>query len=839
MVNIILTMTDLERTVTSASGSSQKHEQSSKEYSKEVDRLKMDLYKLTKSNEEFQQKNSELQGKLQKKVSDHAKSEDELIELRGKLEMTELYVQQVSTFDVFKRMESKVADISNALKVKSDVIYGNNNRLNYLNGDHAHYFGLKSNGLPPENPSFAVPPNMHAPGYMYGYRPPTGLEGLSIEQQRQYYQFYRQFGPVDYVVNMDSHQAANRMLLQNGSEKADTVNSAQIEQLLQEKGELTTRIEQYEGSFKKLSAERDQISQQYQEYIDQLQKQSQSMQVQITSLAGEKDQLQQQYADLQNVTQQMKSKHDSAEVQVSSTQAEKEQLQEQLAQLQSQMQVLQKTHETQVTDNSQLSRLIIEKEERIMALEMNVQRLGDTQVDREKLLETMQNDKTALSRALAQNKQLKTQLAELQNGFVKMSNDNMALLSQLQGEQHVSGEQGSRLSQQEAELREIREQLLAKEQRMLELEKQQEKEDEANPGVSAEEIDRKLEEFREQTPLLETLQRELSSAQDTINALTNQNSELRAQIVHSASSDNLPRDVEMNKAQVENMAASVRQLEMERNEVIDQLKEEQKERKHAQDTLLKLEQDLVSQTPATLNGDVINKPQFEALQHAMQLLESKFSGAMRSKADLTDKVERLEHIIMQLQGETDTIGEYVALYQQQRSIMRLRTLEKDDYISRLAREREEMSEKLGQLQALVMQLLGERQMLHNYHNNNQTTSPQKELPPFGSKLDSSNLEDWPDYNTSGDDSDASEVERIVGSEEIRNDSKSSTPLKTPPNKEVAAAEVTSPWSAAEEDHTAQRIMSLLTEMGNSNLVLNLDDTHFLHCIHCTGRILHV
>lgn len=44
------------------------------------------------------------------------------------------------------------------------------------------------------------------------------------------------------------------------------------------------------------------------------------------------------------------------------------------------------------------------------------------------------------------------------------------------------------------------------------------------------------------------------------------------------------------------MAASVRQLEMERNEVIDQLKEEQKERKHAQDTLLKLEQDLASQS---------------------------------------------------------------------------------------------------------------------------------------------------------------------------------------------------------------------------------------------------
>jgi len=34
---------------------------------------------------------------------------------------------------------------------------------------------------------------------------------------------------------------------------------------------------------------------------------------------------------------------------------------------------------------------------------------------------------------------------------------------------------------------------------------------------------------------------------------------------------------------------------------------------------------------------------------------------MRDKADLTDRYERLEHIVMQLQGETDTIGESVSL----------------------------------------------------------------------------------------------------------------------------------------------------------------------------------
>jgi predicted nucleic acid-binding Zn-ribbon protein len=64
--------------------------------------------------------------------------------------------------------------------------------------------------------------------------------------------------------------------------------------------------------------------------------------------------------------------------------------------------------------------------------------------------------------------------------------------------------------------------------------------------------------------------------------------------------------------------------------------------------------------PATLNGDVINKAQFEALQHAMKQLEGKFSAAMRSNADLTDQKENLEHIILQLQGETETIGTVAA-----------------------------------------------------------------------------------------------------------------------------------------------------------------------------------
>lgn len=90
----------------------------------------------------------------------------------------------------------------------------------------------------------------------------------------------------------------------------------------------------------------------------------------------------------------------------------------------------------------------------------------------------------------------------------------------------------------------------------------------------------------------------------------------------------------------------------------------------------------------------------------------------------------------------------------QRGVLRQRQHEKEEYISRLARDKEEMSDKLAQLQALVMQLLSERNMLHTYQQQQQSSSqqtanhiiqphlastatPSKE---FGAKLESSNLE---------------------------------------------------------------------------------------------------
>ena len=746
---------DLERNYSTANSSSQKHEQLGKEYSKEVDRLKLDLYKANKSAEEAQQRNSELQGKLQEKVSQYSKLEDSMIELKGKLEMTELYVQQLQN------------------------------------------------------------------------------QGVDSEATQE-----------------------------------------QIQQLMTEKTEMQSRVSHYEDAFQKLTTERDQLSEQYQQYIDQLKDRDVQLQQQITLLSEEKFQLLQKVEELESVINNLKAstnlaaKEDSNLDDVQSYKEKSEETNtklietcEALEKMKNEYEALSVHYQNQVQDNAQLSRLVEEKEVSLLEYEQKISRMQDDSVDKTTLLENMQSDKTALSRAIAQNKELKNQLAELQNGFVKMSNDNMDVLSKLQGEQHVSKELATRLSQQEEELKEIREELCVKER---ELKTMQSSTDSLHvQHYTNEQIEDRLRHYEAQVQLIETLQKELTNAQDNINALTAQNSELRAKVIETESFANDSNNQQHET--VESLNASVRQLEMERDQVVQELKEEQNKRDEIDSKL----QDLLNNhIPATLNGDVISKGQFESLEHAMKQLESKYTQAKRAQADLSDTNEQLEHRIMQLQGETDTIGEYITLYQTQRSILKQRQEEKDFYISQLARERGDMQEKFTQLQALVMQLLRDRQAGNSYNdsqslamaanaNHLAQSTPNSGNPAdknFGANLDNSHLEDWPDYSTDTD-SDASEVEAIVASSassvqpaDSQPPNQASHTANANLNMNINATDTSSDssgvtntnraqWNPQKTDQTAQQIMNLLTEIGHSRLLPGETTREsFIHCDHCKGRI---
>lgn len=74
----------------------------------------------------------------------------------------------------------------------------------------------------------------------------------------------------------------------------------------------------------------------------------------------------------------------------------------------------------QARDNGQLSQLLAEQSSKLEALETAADRHSFQEIDTTQLLQTMQSDKIAAARALSQNKQLKEQLEELQNGFIMM-----------------------------------------------------------------------------------------------------------------------------------------------------------------------------------------------------------------------------------------------------------------------------------------------------------------------------------------------------------------------------------------------------------------------------------
>eukprot|EP00116_Pleurobrachia_bachei_P015501 sb/3475763/ len=77
---------------------------------------------------------------------------------------------------------------------------------------------------------------------------------------------------------------------------------------------------------------------------------------------------------------------------------------------------------------------------------------------------------------------------------------------------------------------------------------------------------------------------------------------------------------------------------------------------------------------------------------------------MKDNANLIERMKDIEHQNTLLEGETDTIGEYIALYQSQRQALRTQFRQKDDFISQLLTERSDMQGRISKLQQLVQDL---------------------------------------------------------------------------------------------------------------------------------------
>lgn len=98
-------------------------------------------------------------------------------------------------------------------------------------------------------------------------------------------------------------------------------------------------------------------------------------------------------------------------------------------------------------------------------------------------------------------------------------------------------------------------------------------------------------------------------------------------------------------------------------------------------------------------------------EHAMLKLQERFLKIMEEVADLSDEKHRLEHIILQLQNETDTICEYVALYQQQRSLLKKRDEERSAQIKLFQAECDQLRKHLEELGAILLRFAEDPKLL--------------------------------------------------------------------------------------------------------------------------------
>ncbi|XP_074067141.1 golgin subfamily A member 2 isoform X2 [Macrotis lagotis] len=537
------------------------------------------------------------------------------------------------------------------------------------------------------------------------------------------------------------------MLQQFSSQSGAPDSNQQLQQALEERMQLETHVGQLLESLQQLQAERDQYAEKLKEEGAIWQQRVQQLSEQVRILGEEKEHSVNQMQELETSLAELKSQSVPPAPEPPTGPSEAEQrLQEEAERLQKELEGLAGQLRAQVQDNEGLSRLNREQEERLLELERAAERWGEQAAEREQILESMQSDRTTISRALTQNRELKEQLAELQNGFVKLTNENMEVTSALQSEQHVKKELAKKLGQLQEKLGELKETMELKNQEAQGLQEQRDQylghlqQYVAAYQQLATEKDELHKQFLLQTQLMDRLQheevqgkvaadlarQELLQTQERLEAATQENQQLQAQlslmpepregeelVTEEEMEDatrpalSIPEDFENREAMVTFLNSVLSSMEEERNRLCQQLKEQRLRCRHLAREVGRPQQQ-PSPSSQVLSGDNVPREVHQALQAAMEKLQARFTELMQEKVDLRERVEELEHRCIQLSGETDTIGEYIALYQSQRAVLKERHREKEEYISRLAQDKEEMKMKLLELQELVLRLVGER-----------------------------------------------------------------------------------------------------------------------------------
>jgi golgin subfamily A member 2 len=197
-----------------------------------------------------------------------------------------------------------------------------------------------------------------------------------------------------------------------------------------------------------LTKQRDDIKSEYQSYVEQLQRQVENLVDQINRMTDERetafakiDQLQESLRQISAFDERQKSLISELQLKLSCYEAmpisttsnglsEKEQL------LENEVKYFKQQIEILLNEQASFRQLLSDKQQELTNINNLIENYEREREQHNKLVEQMQSDKQTLSRAIQQNKELKEQLGELQDIYVKVTQQNLNLATQLDAEKY-------------------------------------------------------------------------------------------------------------------------------------------------------------------------------------------------------------------------------------------------------------------------------------------------------------------------------------------------------------------------------------------------------------------
>ncbi|KAF7284882.1 hypothetical protein GWI33_021456 [Rhynchophorus ferrugineus] len=562
---------------------------------------------------------------------------------------------------------------------------------------------------------------------------------------------------------------------------------SQIDKLTQEKFALENEITNLNQMLKSVLKEHDESSTQYQHYAHELN-------AQLTNLSNKLEQLQQE-KDTLLLQEQNRIKHiGELERQLQNLQNERvsysttsntNELRQELEKTREmcvQLQVEKVSSEENYTKVSNEKELLLKelqaKTDSISQLECMVEQLRGNQPDSVKLLAAMESDKVAASRAIQQNKELKQKLESMHEVFKKMDDDKVELTENLNAQQQTNRDLLEKLQKTELSLQSLANAIEIKDQELTHL--RESTVEMSRQTMQQEQLEDRLRHYEAHDNSAHILQHELQKSQDKITQLTSDLNELIIkERTRNTNEQKLHQELQDAKQKIIHLNNDVNMLRMNGDKDVSKGFTEEES----------LPKPLQEKEDCDNNKNILDK------ENAMKCLEEKVKKTMQEIADLTEEKQRLEHIVLQLQSETETIGEYVALYQHQRMVLKQKTLEKDHQLKQLETDREHVKNKLDRLNQLIKKLIVEK-----------GTVPTELLEHQESMKD-----------------------------HVDNLCEEHTLINNEINK-IAQTQINTSTNQDTTNQTADEIISLLSEIKSSNLV---QPDSFHHCPWCSGQLITV